>query len=249
MISKKSQIALSQKNFIAHLVDEKKSTILAELPYSRAEALERLNIYRNNVFGNFDNLLSENFKITKNLMGEKEFQEILEKYYQKFSSKSGNLTDYVVNFPKIFKSSKAAYLKDLSQFELLLHQSYFAENVANFDTEKLQKIAPEKYQNLILELHPSCFLMTTDFTIFSCYKNYPKKSKIAKKIEFILIFKSLAIKLSQEEFVFLSAVKKQQKLYNIFKKITRISDKKIDIGKMLNKFILKGVIVNFKIAK
>lgn len=248
-----------QKNFVEHLYKKTDQKILKEIPYNNIETLARLNIYRNNVWGNFNGILQSIFGVTKQLVGEKYFEQLCQKYHQKYHSKSGSLDSYGDEFPDFLKRIKSQhnlpYLPDLSRLELLYHHSYYAADCEIFDVKKFQKIAPEKFYDLKFELHPSCFLVASKFPIFSIWKenieNGGKKKIALEKSEFVLVKRiSGDVKiqnLSQEEFIFLKALSDNKTLFDTYKKISRATKKECDIGKILNEFISDGVIINFKL--
>ena len=157
-MSKKNENLLAlQRDFTSHLLDKKDLTIINSLPYSTQEALARLNIYRNNVTGNFESVLSSIFEVVKKIVGEKYFEKLVTEYIKTYPSTSGNLDYYGDSFPKLVKKKlkehKLLYLEDVAKLELLYHQSYFAKDVKkNFDVEKFKKISPEKYMNLSFEI-------------------------------------------------------------------------------------------------
>ncbi|MBU6339034.1 MAG: putative DNA-binding domain-containing protein [Rickettsiales bacterium] len=255
MTKKTSNLLKLQKDFTTHLLSKNDLEILKSLSYSTAESLARLEIYRNNVFGNFDSVLSSVFEVVKKILGEKDFNKFVSEYIKKFPSTSGNLDLYGDNFLKFIKGKlkthKLAYLEDLAKLELLYHKAYFAKDVKKkFDVEKFQKLTSENYNNLTLELHPSCFLFSSKFPIFTIWKSAKKKIAISGKEEYVLIdrvFDSCLItKLSKEEFLFLSLIESKKKLYAIYKKLCSTFKKEVDIGKLLNKFIASGVISAFK---
>jgi hypothetical protein len=190
-MSKNKNLGKLQQNFSDHIFNRRKVSILSSFSYSSQEALARLNIYRNNVFGNFSSVLSSIFEVTKKKLGEKKFDELVEKYCVKFSSKSGNLDDYGSEFPQFLKKIKPAFLSDLARLEWLYHQSYLSAEAGNFDVEKFKKIIPENFQNLCFELHPSCFLLRSKFAIFSLWKNgiedNLKKKVVVNRPEFVLV--------------------------------------------------------------
>lgn len=262
-MSKKNQNLLAlQRDFTSHLLDKKDLIIINLLPYSTQEALARLNIYRNNVTGNFESVLSSIFEVVKKIVGEKYFKKLVTEYIKTYPSTSGNLDYYGDSFPKLVKKKlkehKLLYLEDVAKLELLYHQSYFAKDVKkNFDVEKFKKISPEKYMNLSFEIHPSCFLLSSKFPVFSIWKsnneNSKKKIKILDNVEYIMIDRvynsSVITKLSEEEFLFLSLIKVKNKLYETYQKVCRKTKKEIDIGSFLNRFISNGVFINFKITK
>ena len=246
-----------QRDFAKHLYQKSAKNIIADLPYSNLEALARLNIYRNNVLGNFTSVLSSIYEVVFKLVGEKYFEKLSEEFCQKYPSKSGNLDNYGSEFPeflkKIIRKHKLPYLPDVARLELFFHQAYFTKDAPDFDVKKFQKIAPEDFFNLTFGLHPSCFLLKSKFPIFSIWKNNIEK-KSSKKIslnnpEFALIDKAagaVEIKnLAQEEFIFLQNLSQKKNLFETYKKIIRTTKKECDVGKILEKFISLRVIVNF----
>lgn len=254
-------ISQLQRNFANHIYKKSDKKIIAALPYSSQESLARLNIYRNNVFGSFNDVLESIFEVVKKIVGEKYFLQIAEEYHKKYHSKSGNLDYYGEEFPlfikSIFKKHKLPYLYDLCRLELAYHQAYFSKNVAIFNVKKFQKISQENFFNLTFELHPSVFLFASKFPIFSIWKDNIKKFS-KKKIsllnpEFAMVARSNGgleiFKITQEEFIFLENIKQQKTLFEIYKKIIRATKKECDIGQILQRFIAIGVITNFNLKK
>ena len=263
----KSELVKLQQDFASHIFDKDDQKIIDELPYSKQEALARLNIYRNNVIGNFEGVLASTFEVVKKIVGEKYFEKLVETYAVKHPSQSGNLDFYGQYFPafikKKLKEHKLLYLEDVAKLEWLYHQSYFEKDAkALFDVEKFKKIAPEKYKDLSFKLHPTSLLFSSKFPVFTIWKNNiedkKKRIKIADNAEMILIErvggKSMITKLTEEEFIFLSLIGDRKKLYETYQKICRktkkeVAKKEIDIGNFLNRFISSGVFVDFKITK
>ena len=235
-----------QNNFAKHIFNRKAIAITSSLPYSNQEALARLNIYRNNVFGNFYSVLSSIYAVVKKIVGEKKFKKFVEEYQNKYHSTNGNLDNYGDKFPLFLKKQEPGFLSDLAQLELYYHQCYFAREVENFDIKKFQKLAPEKFFDLKFELHPSCFLMKSEFAIFSIWKKEAKKNIKINKPEFALIervYDSCQIhKLSEVEFIFLDNLTKKKTLYFIYQKISKLAKEEFDIGQIMNRFIANKVI-------
>ncbi len=253
-----SKVLNLQRDFSNHLYRKSNKNILHELPYSNQESLARLNIYRNNVFGSFNSVLSSIFEVTEKLLGKEYFEQLCSKYNQKHFSRSGNLDNYGDSFPHFLKKTKLenklAFIPDLARLELLFHKAYYAADTKVFDIEKFKKVPQEKFFDLEFELHPSCFLIASKFPIFSIWENHidnKKKKKISsKKPELVLVTRSLRkvqiYNLSREEFIFLANIA-DKKLFKIYKEIIRQTKKDCDIGALLNKFISLGIISNFKI--
>jgi hypothetical protein len=234
-----------QRDFAKHLQTNSNQNILQEVSYSKTEALARLNIYRNNVYGGFESVLSSIFPVTKNILGEEKFNSLLKKYCEKFPSKSGDLNKFGDNFPKFLNRQKPSFLKDLSQVELLHHQAYFvAKCDAKLDIKKLQELPKEKFYNLTFSLNNSCTLFTSKFAVFSIWK---KNSSIKEyqKTQHLLIRSDDILLLKEVEFAFLSLISKQQELFDIYAKLCKDFNKSVDVGALLQKFISNETIVNY----
>jgi len=232
-----------QKNFANHIFNKADKKILSQVFHSDYETLERINIYRNNILGNFEAVLNSTFLVTKKILGGKKFEELSQKYYRRFPSKSGDLNEYGKDFPQILKSHKPSYLKDLAQLELLYHQAFFVKKTKEFDLKSFKKILPEDLANLIFILDPAASLFVSKFAIFSIWKS-EKKIKNYAKSQSMLICADKILKLNEEEFLFLTEIKKRKKLYEIYRTLCK-KNKKINIGKLISQFITNGVITNW----
>ena len=257
------EILALQNNFKDHIYQKSDLEILNNLPYSKEEALARLNIYRNNVLGNYDSVLESIFEVVLQLVGEKYFSQLCDSYNQEFHSKSGNLDNFGDEFPRFLKKIKSQhkleFLPDLAKLELLFHKAYFANSSAIFDLQKFKTIKEDDFFNLKFDLHPSCSIFASKFAVFSIWKNNVenKKEKIdAFNPEFALVERARGMvnihNINQEEFLFLkniSSSKPKKNLFQTYEKISQTTNKECDIGQMVNKFIASGVITNFKIGE
>jgi len=240
-----TDLAKIQQNFAKHIYKKSDKKILNETIHSDIEALERLNIYRNNVLGNFESILSSIFIVTKKIIGDKKFDELTQKFCQKFPSKSGDLNEFGTEFPQFIKSCEPKYLKDLAQLELFYHQSYFAAKPKKeFDLDKFKKIKAEDFSKIIFTLNPSCILLASKFAIFSIWQKEQKIKNFAKP-EFTAIHSNKILSLSAEEFLFLSLILQKKPLYKIYESLCKKSKKEIDIGALINRFIADGTIIKF----
>ncbi len=168
-----------QRQFAGHLHKKSDSGVLQEISGSKIGALARLNIYRNNVCGGFESVLSSNFSVTKEILGAEKFEQLLIKYCKKFPSKSGDLNEFGTDFPKFISRAKPSYLKDLARLELLHHQAYFVEKTnKKFDLKTFQKLPVENFINLIFSLDPTCFLLASKFAIFSIWQKKTRDKKL-----------------------------------------------------------------------
>lgn len=234
-----------QRQFANHLHKKSDQEILQEIAHSKTEALARLNIYRSNVYGGFDSVLSSIFSVTKNIVGEKKFAKLLKNYCQKFPSYSGDLNKFGDHFSIFLENAKPLYLQDLAQLELLHHQAFFIKkSEQKFDVKKFKKLSKESFSNLIFSLDSSCFLFSSKFAVFSIWQKNAKIRNFAKP-QLALIRADDILKLSEEEFLFLSLILKKKNLYQIYQALCKKSKNPIDIGALLNRFISNGTIINY----
>lgn len=236
-----------QRNFAKHIFAKSNHDILKQVAHSNLEALARLNIYRNNVVGNFESILSSIFVVTKKILGEKKFEKLIEKYCQKFPSKSGDLNEFGKEFPQFLCSHKPLFLKDLAQLELFYHQSYFiAASGTKFDLKKFQKLSEENFSDLIFTLNLSCVLFSSKFAIFSIWQK-EQKLRNCMKAELAMIRSDGIFLLNEEEFLFLSLILQKKKLDKIYETLCHKLKKEVNIGALINRFIANGTITEFKI--
>jgi len=247
-----------QENFANHIYNKKDSKIFPIINSKKISVDKRLDIYRNNIFGSFDDCLEMTYKITKKIVGDDYFSYLCDEYKKQYKSDSGNLEDYGEFFPQLIKElekkHKLAYLSDIANLEWRFNLAYFSKDITDIDLEKLQSLNEEEFMQLEFCLNPSCHLIASNYPIYSIWQqNIKRNSKEInieeKKGEFIIIsrpdFKVKILQLSKVEFDFLNMIKNQQNLYEIYQTITK-KEKFFDIGSIINKFISLRVITNFK---
>ncbi len=240
-----SNLLKIQQDFCRHIYKKSDRKVLKQTIYSDAEALERFNIYRNNILGSFESVLSSIFPITKKIIGDKEFDKLTQKFCQKFYSKSGDLNEFGIEFPQFLKSHETKYLKDLAQLELFYHQSYFAKkSEEKFDLKKFKKLQPESFSKVKFTLNSSSVLFNSKFAIISIWQKERKIRKFSEA-QFAVIHSNKIFPLNETEFLFLSLISKKKSLFKIYEEIYKKSKKDIDIGTLINRFVSDGTIVKF----
>ncbi len=249
-----SNLQQLQNNFAQHLFDKKQQKIISATNYSKTEALARLNIYRNNVFGNFLAVLSSTYPITKKIIGEKKFEKVAIKFCHAFPSKSGDLNNFGQQFPEFTKSLKPLYLQDLAQLELFFHQSYFAsQDNEKIEITELQKIDLANFEKIIFSLSKTAVLFNSEFPIYSIWHEEKKIKKTQPQQ--VIIHRNQIFNLSEEQFRFAKLVSQKLRLYKIYQNLCDFRDNQnskkkdknheIDFGALLNFFISNGLITKF----
>ena len=131
--------------------------------YSVTTAIE---VYRNNYRGNLHDTLAGAYPIIEQLVGKDFLRLLTRQFIAQHPSRSGNLHHYgeqMANFVETFESAQGlSYLSDVAALEWACHRAYFADDAATLDIVKLVQIPPEQYSDLILHIHPACYL------VFNC---------------------------------------------------------------------------------
>lgn len=251
-----SKLFRLQENFANHLYQPENHTIFSEINQGKATPSERLNIYRNNVFGNFETSLELTFVITKKIVGNEFFSFLVEQYNQKYFSTSGNLEDFGEFFPTLIQDLETKhnlpYLADIAAVEWLFNVAYFSASPLEIDLAKLQSLPHEQFMELYFSLHPSCHLFASNYAIYDIWTSYKKDNKKInleeQKAQFILIERcNFAVniqELTAIEYKFLKLIQKQKNIYQIFEIIGSESEN-FDIGSLVGKFISSKIINNF----
>lgn len=130
---------------------------------------ERLGVYRGNVMNSLINVITTNFPITENLVGE-EFMGAMAKAFIKHRPPEGGcLNQYGANFPAFITTFEPAaslpYLADVARFEWARHKAYYAQDDLALTAKDLGAIPPEDLGELILRLRDSVNLIASPHPI------------------------------------------------------------------------------------
>ena len=230
-----------QNKFVDGVYDKKKSAILKSIKNGKAPKEKLLDIYRNNLYGALTNALKITYPTICDFLKEDKFTEFCQEFIKENRSKSGNLDDYGEVFADFLTTKKEYFLSDLCRLEWLKHRSYLALDVENIDIEKLQNLDQEKLFDGKFDINPSCFLLASNYNIFSKRIQKQPLKRSAYFMVYRYDFEIFAEKISKEEFSFLNGVKNNLSLYEIYEKY------KINIHKSLQKYLSNGVLSDFRL--
>ena len=134
--------------------------------YSAGIAIE---VYRNNYRGNLHDALSGAYPVIEQLVGKEFFRLLTRQFIGQHLSRSGNLHHYgegMAGFVAAFEPAQGLpYLPDVAVLEWACHCANFADDVATLDLGNLAQIPPEQYPDLILHIHPACYLVRSRYPI------------------------------------------------------------------------------------
>jgi hypothetical protein len=246
-----------QKQFAQHICNPENNKIFNEITVYKTSVNDRLQIYRNNIFGNFSSVLEITYPAIKQLVGEDYFYNLCVKYRQQYNSKSGNLDEYGKYFSKLIgdlkKEHQLPYLKDLANLEWQYHWAYFAKDATVFDLAKFQKLKQKDLFKVKFQLHPSCHLIASKHPIYNIWQFAQKVTNKKLNLEnlskqYILVERSSwqvnIHNLCELEFWFLKQLKNQQNIYQIYQNLSK-KYQDFDIGTLINKYISIGVLSSF----
>ena len=254
-------LAKLQENFAKHLYEKNNLEIVGAIDLKKIPAEKRLNIYRNNVFGSFCDVLELTYKITKQIVGDNYFKHLMNQYNQKYTSPSGNLEDYGEYFWQLIESlevqHKLGYLKDIAKLEWFNNLSYLSREVRNINIKKLQSLSVDDFEELHFDLHPSCYLLSSKYPLYSIWfmnhNNTDQEINLEEKGEEFILIQRFGYgvdihQLSRVEFDFLSMIIDKKSIHQIYEKLaSNYTNEEFDVGLFVNKFISSKTITNFKV--
>jgi len=153
-----------------------------ETDYPHYSVTTAIEVYRNNYRGNLHDTLAGAYPVIKQLVGDDFFRFMARKFIEQYPSRSGNLHHYgeqMASFVAAFGPAQGLpYLPDVASLEWACHRAYFAGDAPTQDLSKLALIPPEKYPGLILNTHPACHLVRSNYPIAAIwYAHQPGASK------------------------------------------------------------------------
>ena len=141
--------------------------ISANYPHYTVEAA--IGVYRNNYRGNLHDALAGAYPVIEQLVGKDFFRQLTRQYIAQYPSCSGNLHHYgaeMAGFATVFEPARGLpYLPDIAALEWASHRAWFADDAAALDFDKLARLVPGQYSDLILQIHPACRLVCSRYPI------------------------------------------------------------------------------------
>lgn len=137
-------------------------------------AAARVEIYRNNVLGNYRKALAATFPVLKRLVGAAFFDAAVDEYVRAHPSTRGDVNRYGGDLPSFLASYSPAralgYLPDVARLEWAVDQAGIAADAPAFDLAALAAIPPDAYADLRLVLHPSVQLFESPYPVLRIWQ-------------------------------------------------------------------------------
>lgn len=137
-------------------------------------AAGRIDVYRNNVLGNYRKALAATFPVVKRLVGAAFFDAAVDEYVRAHPSTRGDLNRYGGDLPGFLASYAPAralgYLPDVARLEWAIDQAGIAADALAFDLAALAAVPPDAYADLRLVLHPSVQLFESHYPVLRIWR-------------------------------------------------------------------------------
>ena len=129
----------------------------------------RLKVYRNNVVGSLTDIMLATFPTLDKLVGRQFFEMMARDFILNNPPTQGCLSLYGAGFAEFIEEFELAkslpYLADIARYEIALNQAYYAADDRALAPEDLGAIAPEKLDEIYLELRSSAQLLSSKFPL------------------------------------------------------------------------------------
>jgi len=134
----------------------------------------RVDIYRNNVFGNYHKALAATFPVVRRLVGAAFFNAAVDAYVRAHPSTRGDVNRYGGELPRFLAdyppARGLAYLPDIARLEWAIDQAAIAADALPFDLVTLAALPEDAHASLRLVLHPSAHLVESRYPILHIWQ-------------------------------------------------------------------------------
>ena len=258
-----------QNSFAKSIYDGDDKDILSVMKVEsggdEAANVDRMQIYKDNVLITLFETLKDTYSIVCKLVGEEFFRYCVNEYVKMHKPESGNLHDYGEEFPEFLKeftpTKELKYLPDIAMMQYYMDLAYFAADNEKIDRNKLAAVPPEQLENLKFKLHPSVYLVSSDYPLDKI-KDMVEKSDDGDDqaggeqinldqggVNLLVVrpeYEVNLIVISDAEYEFLRNIKEGKGLFESFEQAIA-KDESFDISKAIAKFVDNGSFAGFSL--
>lgn len=163
-----------QDRFSRAILSGQPEIITAEILTGGMPAAERYNIYRNNTFITLGQALARNFPVLCRLVGQAFFDRLTHDYIRDHPPKTPLLMTYGEDMAAFLAGydpvSALPYLPDVAKLEHLWTRCFNGRDAMDFDIGQLQKVAPERFNELIFHFISNMFLMQSEYPLLDIWQ-------------------------------------------------------------------------------
>jgi hypothetical protein len=145
----------------------------------RMSPAARVEIYRNNVLGNYRKALAATFPVVRRLVGTAFFNAAVDAFVRAHPSTQGDVNRYGGDLPRFLSAYGPAqtlgYLPDVARLEWAIDQANIAPDAPAFDLTALAQVREEARSGLRFVPHPSVRLLESRYPILHIWQvNQPE---------------------------------------------------------------------------
>jgi hypothetical protein len=134
----------------------------------------RFNVYRNNVFVSLTEALVTRFPVCHALVGDEFFRAMARVFIELSPPRSpilmtygDDFADFVDTFPP---AQPVPYLRDVARLEAALTRAYHAADASPLTVDELESLAPCRWEQIHVELHPAVQIVSSPYPIVSIWE-------------------------------------------------------------------------------
>jgi len=168
-----------QRAFARGVLDDDVTDIESQVRSGAFPPSRYLQIYRNNVFANLTQALTDVYPVVTRLVGDGFMAYASDAYIREHPPRSSDVHEFGEAFADFLRAFEPAsghrYLPDVARLEWAYHGAFHAADAPNQALEHLRAIDPSRYGELRFALHPSARLVASDFPILQIWlSNQPE---------------------------------------------------------------------------
>lgn len=141
---------------------------------STKDAVERLNVYKNNFYSSLIDVLSDKFPLSLRVVGEKYFKAAAKQYITENPPQSAVMIDYADNFPEFInraaREHNIEYLGDLAAVEWSQHTAYYCADAPFISAQEFSQCDIAVLTQSTLQLAPSLTVRSSQFAIYDIWE-------------------------------------------------------------------------------
>jgi hypothetical protein len=137
-------------------------------------AADRLNIYRNTLYGTLSNALRLSYPVVHRLVGAEFFETSAQKFIEGEPPRGAYLDEYGAGFPDFLARFAAAasvpYLSDVARLEWEVSCALHAPDATPLDVAALHEVAEGDHDRVRFVPHPSVRMIRADFPVDTIWR-------------------------------------------------------------------------------
>lgn len=221
---------------------------------------ERLVAYSGGYVARIHESLKECYETVHQLLGEKAFIELAERYAAEYPSQSYNLTWAGSHLPEFLEDhpvEELPYLDSLARLEWQIVETFHAFDQPAFDKKELAKISPEDWEQAKLFFQPSLRLFKSDWPVFELWKKRKTLTPatiLKNQKQYLLVGrKGVQVRceiLDEPQFEFLKSLLAGRTLGEACEDLAALSgDEEIPVTDWFGRWVQDGLIASISSAK